>query len=120
MSLNSWKKEFYGKMSDAKKSEIKALQHSIQKWTGLLKKNLKKHKCNISFVDIYDDGDEPFSISGDTCALCERHRNSSNIIADCGATCSLGIYREGYACDWATDKEYSSPWWIWRNKIKRS
>ena len=44
MSLKTWKKEFYPKEAiDAIKTELMATKHSLRKWRGLTKANLKKH-----------------------------------------------------------------------------
>lgn len=62
MSAESWKKEFYP-ITAQRCSKKKAVEHSLQKWTGALKKNLKKH--GLTAV--------PINFDSNTCALCVRY-----------------------------------------------
>lgn len=71
MSLKSWKKEFYKRPADRTSKKF-ALQHSIRKWTGLLKKNLRKHNVSLEYKLLIDDNDSSLCINSRTCALCEH------------------------------------------------
>lgn len=77
MSLESWKAEFYPvEAKDATGSDAEALEHSIVKWTGLLKKNLKKHdgkKAEGFLKRVSFDGIPAFVVDGSSCALCAKH-----------------------------------------------
>lgn len=93
MSLKTWKKEFYP--VDAKKvPKKKALEHSLRKWTGLLKGNLKKHGVELRLrllVPIVMDSDDEMNIDDSTCALCFHY-----MLCDrCPILKQLG----GYTCD---------------------
>ncbi len=67
MSISTWKKEFYPTPA-SRCSKKNALAHSLRKWEGLLKKNLRKHGVT------WDDAWGLLNKSGDSCALCMRHR----------------------------------------------
>jgi uncharacterized protein YbdZ (MbtH family) len=99
MSIATWKKEFYGPMSKAVKSEKAALEHSIKKWTGLLPANLKKHELKTKDLWIEDNARRAFDIDSSTCALCELY-----ICSDC----PLKKIRRSPCCG---NKE--SPYSIW-------
>ena len=75
MSLKSWLKEFYPIKAD-KVSEKDALQHSLLKWRGALKTNLKKHRLKIHYKRITDKEGKYFNFHGLTCALCCVFRNT--------------------------------------------
>jgi hypothetical protein len=76
MSIKTWKSFFYPKSAlNASTSPLKAIDHSILKWSGLSKKTLRKHGlirlrrviyCNI----------EQISIDDITCALCVYAENN--------------------------------------------
>jgi len=65
MSLETWRKEFYSIEANAVPEE-KAVKHSLRKWTGLLKKNLKKH--GVSPDQIRDS----IRTGVSSCALCQH------------------------------------------------
>lgn len=74
MSLQSWKDEFYPKEPTKRMTKVAALKHSIQKWTGLLPKNLEKH--GLEKVGRWIQEKEPpyndFMVNEETCALCVK------------------------------------------------
>jgi hypothetical protein len=74
MSLVSWKKEFYPKPAD-KVSKKNSVAHSLQKWKGLLKKNLKKHKLeqDLGTISGTDDWFTALDIDSESCALCHHY-----------------------------------------------
>ena len=85
MSIATWKKEFFGPMSKAVKSDKTALEHGIRKWTGLLPSNLKKHEIErIEGEGSITDGSHSFFVGDSECALCVRHSECENCpIAPC-------------------------------------
>jgi len=103
MSIQSWKKEFYPvDASKCRKSILKALKHTLLKYTGTLKKNLKKHdiekeKGSGRLFDCRGMSYGKFGFGEDTCALCP------NNFPDC-STCIL--YKSGNGCleDYDEDK----------------
>jgi len=88
MSLKTWKKEFYPIPAD-KCPKSKAIAHSLQKWTGALKKNLKKHGCFIAATSV-DDDDDRLLFGIDTCAACQHYLHGDR---DC-SECPLYIVRD--------------------------
>ena len=75
MTIETWKKEFYTKDAKSKMTKRQAVEHSIKKWNGLTKANLKKHlvfKDNFS-NQIYDNEINWFSINDESCALCVKY-----------------------------------------------
>lgn len=85
MSVKTWKKEFYPTEASeaAKQGELAAINHSLQKWQGLLPENLAKHNVKIvgkEVIGIASTGVMVFDSS--TCALCESVR-SCNGYLDC-------------------------------------
>jgi len=43
MTIKTWKEEFYKVKPSKRMSKVEAIQHSLLKWQGLTKSNLKKH-----------------------------------------------------------------------------
>lgn len=79
MSLKSWKDEYYPVPASEAEDP---LEHSILKWTGLLKKNIKKHELTQSrnggclyedITELYEKYSNCFNIDASTCALCVRY-----------------------------------------------
>lgn len=60
-----WLKEFYPVKATSRiiKTEIQAIEHSLQKWKGAIKKNLKRH--GLLFV--------PLDFDSSDCSLCEKY-----------------------------------------------
>ncbi len=87
MSLESWKREFYGTPASPPSEHVAvAIQHSLTKWIGLRKENLERHGLKKFGVVITADeaiGPE-FSINGGTCALCVKYVSTNNHEGDCG------------------------------------
>ena len=103
MSLQSWKDEFYPVRAVDVPAE-KALDHSIQKWEGLLPKNLHRHGVVFKEGALVDDvGKVRLAINSLSCALCMRYPGCSK--------CPLAVGRGGVPCDQATPGE-ESPWLI--------
>lgn len=80
MSLKNWKKEFYSPMVPATKSWLKACEHSLRKWEGATKANLRKHELHWNGAGVeekIEDDTEYWNavnleFNDDTCALCQR------------------------------------------------
>jgi hypothetical protein len=103
MSLASWKKEFYS--IEAKEcSKEKALDHSIRKWTGLLKSNLKKHKVEKIYERVIDGSGDTLYINVSSCALCCYF-----VVLAC-SDCPLCEVRGQTRCDTATPIEGQDPY----------
>lgn len=101
MSLNSWKDEYYPVPASEAEDP---LEHSIRKWEGLLKKNLKKHKLVLSnsggvlyedIVDLYEKYSNSFCVDVSTCALCHKYLGK---YGDSCPECPLNRYL-GHRCD---------------------
>lgn len=111
MSLKAWKKEFYSTPAD-KVSKKNAVAHSLKKWQGLTKANLKKHGVRHDIDDCGIEADKyTLSIDCGTCALCKHHYDD---LTQC-ATCPLAIVRGKVRCDSITDSEAISPFSCWRS-----
>ena len=92
MSMKTWKAEFYP-IPASRCAKKRSLQHSLLKWTGLLKKHLKKH--GLEQVDRYwitDSNGSEFYLDDKTCALCIWH------IQDCTG-CPLVLWGGGDCFD---------------------
>lgn len=110
MSLKTWKEEFYQKNPSKKMSTLEAVEHSLQKWEGLRKQNLKKHEIRPSWDnrEIRNDKvSENLEISTKTCALCVKFYDEdySDVDSETCTKCPLYISRGGYACDKETPDE---------------
>jgi hypothetical protein len=72
MSLATWKKEFYPKAA-GNVSQKSALAHSLRKWRGLTKVNLKKHGLVMDYECLSDGKPETpcIIIDDSSCALCQ-------------------------------------------------
>jgi hypothetical protein len=116
MSKKSWKEEFYPVAISKVKSEIDSIKHSLQKWIGLRKKNLKKHGIeegsnNYAYAYWY-----PIWIDMTTCALCrnfcceEEYFNSKNNKGGCSACPLFKHLKERCDC------KKSSPYMIWEKR----
>ena len=101
MSLKTWKKEFYPTAPTKCKTEKAAVKHSLQKWTGALKENLKKHELECASSGLFevgtDDVDSSFYFDEHTCALCKVHRDTEGCVK-C-EDCVLFGLRDGRSCD---------------------
>jgi len=83
MSLQTWMDEFYPTPTRKFPTELEAVEHSLRKWKGLTKENLKKHHVIKSGSLLRDDAYERFFIDSTTCALCQQHTENSEDFADC-------------------------------------
>jgi hypothetical protein len=125
MSIQSWRLEFYPIAASACPERI-ALQHSLNKWTGLLPENLAKHGVVTvreggmgNFVvepigsDSYFDS---IPINASSCALCEHFYSvdGDDDYAPPCSTCPLYKARGGKACDCERADEDIAPWPAWQ------
>lgn len=97
MSVKTWKTEFYPVRAQDT-TEENAIEHSIKKWTGLLKKNLKKHNVvkniNENSRNMLEDKVQTevsfrFYVDASTCALC-RHWEKFEGCFECPLKLMLG------------------------------
>ena len=117
MSIKTWIKEFYSKPAK-EVSKKNALAHSILKWEGLLKKNLKKHGLSKSrddgFIEhgmahfVATSQKNYFDVNADSCALCEVHWRDANY-GSCG-DCPLFKVRGDVSCARPRGDEDDSPY----------
>lgn len=124
MTLKSWKAEFYPITAGqaAKKSLVEAVEHSIQKWNGLRKANLKKHNLEVGYLDRIEDEDgDTLGIDVDSCALCKKFVVPNG---KCDG-CPLFESRGKVTCDNYTKKEFEEEdgnhpfgeWCDWNNPV---
>ena len=77
MSIESSREEFYPvaveELNVYTMDDINLVEHSLKKWEGALKKNLKKH--NVSYGDhcLLDEEHKHFFFYADSCSLCEKY-----------------------------------------------
>jgi len=74
MSIKTWKTEFYpiAAVQLANSLDSVCIEHSIQKWKGLLPKNLQKHGLKKDHFTISDSKSE-FNFDANSCALCHKY-----------------------------------------------
>lgn len=100
MSFATWKKEFYPRDADEPMKVKTAIKHSIKKWEGLSKANLKKHGLEMTERSIYEQGIWCMTIDSTTCALCHLFVEKDGHCHNCPLYKSLGQHQ----CDGYTDK----------------
>lgn len=96
MSEETWIAEFYPVPAENVSAED-ALDHSIKKWEGALRKNLKKHGLESA----------PIVFDGDSCALCVNYLYIPKKTA-CKC-CPLFIVRGNVNCCNERPGEWMSP-----------
>lgn len=113
MQHHPWLLEFYPISADecAEQSPEKALDHSLQKWTGLRKANLDRHGVKLRYYEVQTtDHQTVLSVYGQTCALCRAYQEDDPVCK----RCPLAISRGGVSCDQETQEEFDndqhSPW----------
>ena len=125
MSLKTWKKEFYPKAA-SRVAKKEATAHSLRKWQGLTKTNLKKHELKIAdnYVvpiialypedrNFYYDG---FFVNEQTCALCKKFLDEE---ADNHACSKCPLYKAlgNISCaSWDDETKKDGPYEIWLQK----
>jgi len=95
--MHPWLAEFYPVPADTIDNNRAALEHSIQKWTGLLTENLKKHNVKFLHRTVVDkQGDIICEIDISTCALCAIHYEKKSSCDDCPLYQFLGHPCDSY------------------------
>lgn len=84
MSLKTWKQEFYTCEAKSRKAAKDPIGHSLRKWEGLLKKNVKKHEVYVVGLTLADSSNNSLEIDADSCALCRVFYDDD---ADVGSEC---------------------------------
>ena len=104
MSITTWKKEFYPKELE-KTTIAESVEHSIRKWTGLLQKNLKKHRLYRDGAYIFNK-ERGFKVCGpETCSLCHHfYEKKFGKHHDCGACPLFKATRK--ACGYHDNNQY--------------
>lgn len=109
MTLRTWKKEFYPVDAAHPMTERQAIQHSLKKWEGLLKINLKKHKMEDIGSFVSDSKGYYFEVDSSTCSLCEKYFHKVGTCEGCPLYKSLGSRK---CHSWLT---LNSPYSEWLN-----
>lgn len=128
MSFETWKREFYPKDADeVNDNYVDAVEHSLKKWVGLRRENLKRHnmtyaihrwgnlKRDMDYVGIRgrhsDKSERDLNVNGDSCALCLLYEG---LDGDCRA-CPIQKLL-GKRCDEARwGEESHSPYRVFRD-----
>jgi len=98
MSLKSWEKEFYpvDAKTVAEISNLAMFQHTLLKYKGARKENLKKHRVKIINCRIFSERRSaygyPFKFTDSTCSLCFAYHNI-------GYCTSCPIHKAGQDCN---------------------
>lgn len=97
MSLATWKKEFYGSLAKAAKSDEAAILHAIKKYEGALDHNLDKHDLVRDGFVLKESAANTFFFGSESCALCKRHIDIENQCPNCplsqsGEFCNYGAW----------------------------
>lgn len=98
IGLEAWKKEYYPTSASKCKTQFEAVEHSMRKWEGLLKKNLKRFgllKDGRRILEIPRVDGGIFNVDVETCALCCVSKYTRY---GCGR-CPLYDVRGGVECD---------------------
>jgi hypothetical protein len=110
VSLRTWIAEFAPDVANLamlveKQTWIEATKWSIRKWTGLLPKNLKKHDVIARHTQRIVDGNVwTFEVTGETCPLCLKCKDSSSGAVHC-ERCPLYRFL-GRQCDMPGNSPY--------------
>ena len=112
MTLATWKKEFYPKKPSKRMTKREAVEHSLTKWRGLTKANLKKHDVRIDFAGDVADDKNFLSISSSSCALCAKYQDFDSSLEQVCLQCPL-YQLLGKRCDSGED----SPFAIWVHDV---
>ncbi len=98
MSFKTWTEEFYP-IHATSVCETDAAAHSLQKWKGLRKDSLAKHKMEASpDLQTIEGGKGIFPIDSCSCALCAHHFNDDEYDEEPCETCHLARHL-GHRCD---------------------
>ena len=107
MSMKTWIAEFYP-IPVFEVPIADAAAHSLEKWEGLTKESLAKHKVTL------EDIDKTIYLGGDSCALCYHHFDGEGEDERC-ETCPLYLVRGSVKCDDELPDEKYSPFEMGRD-----
>lgn len=115
MSIKTWKKEFYP-VSAQSVSKKNSIAHSLRKWQGLTKANIKKHDLIRDGACLESsDGFNYFSVDSDSCALCQKYIDHNR--ADDISCFECPLYDLlGKSCDQGNKSPYVI-WWDTGNAL---
>ena len=105
MSIESWKKEFYpvDAKTVAEINNLAMFQHTLLKYKGARKENLKKHRVKIINARIFSERRSaygyPFKFTDSTCSLCFAYHYI-------GYCTSCPIHKAGQDCNTVDDVPY--------------
>lgn len=107
MSWETWQAEFYPK--DAIHTEVgrEAIEHSLQKWRGLIPENLQKHGIDQRGAGLYEGTDFCLLITSSTCSLCIHYWDE--YAEECCETCPLA------KTGWTPCDQEGSAYTAWRH-----
>lgn len=119
MSIQTWKDEFYPvDQSEIGRSSKDAIDHSLLKWNGLTRDNLKKHNVRLlrpmmiltdsdaNLVDVKSP--EVFRVDQSTCVLCRINEHHC-------CTCPLYIAIGHQVCTLDQDTRNRGPYQLFRD-----
>lgn len=127
MSMRNWMAKFYPTPA-SRVTKDAAIDHSICKWEGLTKVNLKQFNIRVAGSMLFSTdspADDPdLHIGGHSCALCKVFGNNPAIgnhpainwhdqHARFCMGCPLALSRGGVPCDVRANGETASPWAKW-------
>lgn len=104
MSLKTWKAEFYPVAPKKSMTTKEAIEHSLAKWIGLRKKNLKKHEVGIFSNNMLANLSHEtgfLEIDASSCALCKKFYAPDSVFVDDEVGCPNCPLRNvlGEVCD---------------------
>ena len=117
MSKKSWLKEFYPIHAEdsSLKTNLMRVQHSLRKWRGLRKEELKRHGITVvddRMLQTKRTGNFVLMVDDRSCALCDRHASFGLFGGGC-ESCPLTRVRSGHRCDRGRLSEDQAPWHAW-------
>lgn len=125
MSIATWKEEFYP-VPASRIVKKDAAAHSLKKWRGLTKANLKKHGLEKDYALIIPyTGAAFFRVDASTCALCIRYYSKDVEVEDdyrdyareyeyqACSKCPLFIALGNNPCTYAPKNRLNSPYGKW-------
>lgn len=105
MSLATWKKKFYATPASSVRGRVNCVKHSLRKWRGLRKSNLRAHDILQDYKNIYGIAGECLTIDEVSCALCQQYVDDSALAQRC-IRCPLSKTLDDRRCDWKEDSPY--------------
>lgn len=99
MTIKSWRREFQPTEADSKTALKSPAEHSLRRWEGFTKANLKKHGVVYTL---------PLSETG--CSLCFAYQNDLLDDPENCLLCPLSIVRGNVPCSSARHEERVNPY----------